>query len=133
MTTTTIRKTVAQLLAEHAESLIPSRGDKAYTIYHGKVWEGILFKRDCEFSFSWHIVPDNGEEKFEGGDYPYQYKGQFKRGGLDTAHVDVYGPDTEGLDSWGGSETYKKLGKKPGNMVEYDVERGKFFLRACED
>ena len=72
-TAKTTRKTVAQLLAEHAQDLLPVDGDKAYTFYHGKVWIGVLKQTPIVNGFGggWIIVPPNGQKLFEGGDMPY--------------------------------------------------------------
>src|SRR5580693_7741577 len=126
-TTTTIRKTIAELFAEQADSLVPVDGDKAYTFYHGKVWAGVLKHHECGV---WLIVPPNGQKLFDGGDRPYLPLGY--KGMKDVASVDVYGPDyytADREDSW--HEEIKKMGfETPNRMVAYDVAKGMFYLRA---
>lgn len=49
MTASTARKlTVAELLAQHAAELTPSVGDKAYTMYRGYKFYGIITHIDAE-------------------------------------------------------------------------------------
>jgi len=134
-TAKTTRKTVAELLAEHAQDLSPSDGDKAYTFYHGKAWEGILKQIPIVDGWGggWIIIPPNGQKRFEGGDMPYLPRNI--KGMEDVASVDVYAPDSwaaDHEDDW--HERIKEMGyETPNQMVAYDTKRGMFYLRAHED
>ena len=135
MTATTTRKTVAELLAEHATDLVPVNGDKAYTFYHGRIWEGILKNPEWNgkegWGGGWVIIPADGKETFDGPEGYAKY-GYEK---LPTANISVYGPTSSNLedeDPW--HEEIKKMGyETPNRTVGYDVNRGMFYLHAYED
>ncbi|OGZ65188.1 MAG: hypothetical protein A3C50_02995 [Candidatus Staskawiczbacteria bacterium RIFCSPHIGHO2_02_FULL_43_16] len=129
-----VRKTIKELLAEQAESLVPTEGDEAYTVYAGKEYVGVLKKYG---NGGWAIVPANGEKYFESKEgYVVQ-----KPGGaayqatesLDTANVSVYSPDEYAMNSEEDDSTLKKFNLGVSKRVQYDSTRGAFYLRAQED
>lgn len=130
-TANTTRKTIAQLLAEQAADLVPVSGDKAYTFYHGRVWEGILVETE---SGAWVIAPANGQKVFAGNQMAYLPVGY--KGLEGVATVDVYGPTEYNLgceDPWHDSIVEQGYDDIPNKMVGYDVKRGMFYMRAQED
>jgi hypothetical protein len=132
--TITKRKTIAQLIAENAENLVPVDGDRAYTFYHGVIWEGILREIPWNGREGWGgcfvIIPADGKQMFDHYEGYYKF---FEK--LPTANVTVYSPSLMNLedeDNW--HEQIKKMGyETPNRMVAYDTNRGMFYLRACED
>ena len=107
-TAKTTRKTVAQLLAEQADNLVPANGDRAFTVYHGLIWEGTLKQIEWNgkegWGGTWVIVPADGKKVFDHCEGYYKY---FER--MPVSNVSVYGP------------------------AEYNITRGMFYLRAHED
>lgn len=138
MTATTIRKTIAEILAEQAESLVPVDGDKAYTFYHGRIWEGILRNppwNEEGWGGGWIIVPADGKEIF---DDPENQERHAKYGYhcWPTANLSVYGPSEYNLgckDPWHDSIVKQGYDDIPNRMVGYDAKRGMFYLHAYED
>jgi len=135
-TTPTTRKTIAEILAENAASLVPVDGDRAFTLYHGLIWEGILKKTEWNgkegWGGSWIIIPAEGKERFD------HHEGHSKPGydRLPTANICVYAPDAHNLEqdeddpynpeAFGMSADSKK-------RVRFDTRRGMFYLSAFED
>ena len=134
--TTTVnvnRKTVAEVLAEQAESLVPVDGDKAYTVYYGFIWEGVLKKtewNDRRWGGGWVIVPTEGKKVFDHAEGQHKY---FKN--MEVANICVYDPDSRQIDkedSW--HKSNQQMGyETPNKMVAYDVKREMFYLRTYED
>lgn len=136
MTQTTTRKTVRELLAEHAQDLIPVHGDRAFTLYHGLIWEGVLKKAEWNGQWGgwgggWVIIPADGKKFFDHCEGRWRCYEK-----METANVGVYAPDKWSLER-DESDDYnpEKFGMSSDSKkrVRFDIKRGMFYLRAYED
>lgn len=135
-TTTTTRKTIRELLAEQAGNLVPTDGDRAFTLYHGLIWEGILRKTEWNgqegWGGGWVIIPADSKTCFDNreGDIHYGYHK------YPVANVSVYAPDEWHLEQdEGDNYNPEKFGMSSDSKkrVRFDTVRGMFYLRAYED
>lgn len=129
------RKTVAELLAEHAESLMPTEGDKAYTVYGGREYVGVL---KCDERDVWVIVPAEGKKYFPLHEGEYATRGPGKAAyraytDMDIANVSVYAPNEYNMDTEETDKSMKEFDPGITKKVQYDKIRGMFYLRAHED
>jgi hypothetical protein len=133
MTATSKRKTVRELLAEQADSLVPVDGDRAFTLYHGLIWEGVLKKIEWngKWGGTWVIVPVDGKELFDHREGYYKY---FEK--MSVANVGVYAPDDYSLERDEDDDyDHEEFGMSADSKksVRFDIVRGMFYLRAQED
>lgn len=131
----TTRKTIRELLAEQAENLVPADGDRAFTLYHGLIWEGILRQTEWNgeegWGGTWVIIPADGKKFF---DHREGYLKYFER--MPVANVGVYGPDEYCLErDEDDNYDHEKFGMSSDSkkLVRFDTKRGMFYLRAHED
>lgn len=131
------KKTMAELLAEHANELVPCDYDRAFTLYHGVLWEGVLRNIPWDpinLCGGWVIVPPAGETTFP------HHEGRYKCLPLKVANIGVYAPDEERMkmiedDDYNPARYGMMVPSSPEQKtcVRFDTVRCAWYLRAFED